>query len=131
MPIGEHVVPRITKAAVGRGPGRRRASSPASPSCCARTTRSTTRARGRTALLGHAEYSPNYERLLEHGDATDVGDLLAAGDEDAVVERMRSFRDAGVTDLAVRVLPIGADREARIDSRDRTIAFLSSLCPEL
>ena len=81
--------------------------------------------------LGHAEYSPNYQRLLEHGDATDVGDLLAAGDESAVVERLRSFRDAGVTDLAVRVLPFGADRDARIESRDRTLAMLSSLCPEL
>ena len=67
--------------------------------------------------LGHAEYSPNYQRLLEHGDATDVGDLLAAGDESAVVERLRSFRDAGVTDLAVRVLPLGPDRDARIESR--------------
>ena len=75
--------------------------------------------------LGHAEYSPNYIRLLEHGDATDVGDLLAAGDESAVVERLRSFRDAGVTDLAVRVLPLGPDRDARIESRDRTLAFLA------
>ena len=41
--------------------------------------------------LGHAEYSPNYLRLLEHGDATDVGDLLAAGDESAVVDRLRQL----------------------------------------
>ena len=81
--------------------------------------------------LGHAEYSPNYQRLLEHGDADDVGDLLAGGDESAVVERLQRFRDAGVTDLAVRVLPLGADRAARIESRRRTEAFLASLCPEL
>jgi hypothetical protein len=31
----------------------------------------------------------------------------------------------------VRVLPLGADRDARIESRDRTLAFLSSLGPEL
>ncbi len=68
--------------------------------------------------LGHAEFSPNYQRLLEHGDATDVGDLCAAGDEDAVVARLRSFRDAGVTDLSVRVLPLGPDRATRIESRD-------------
>jgi hypothetical protein len=81
--------------------------------------------------LGHAEYSPNYERLLERGDAGDVGDLCAAGGEAAVVERLRSFRDAGATDLAVRVLPLGPTRDARIDSRRRTEAFLASLCPEL
>ena len=45
--------------------------------------------------------------------------------------RLRQFRDAGVTDLAVRVLPLGADRESRIASWNRTEAFVSSLCPEL
>ena len=30
-------------------------------------------------VLGHAEFSPNYQRLLEHGDAEDVGDIMAAG----------------------------------------------------
>ena len=39
-------------------------------------------------------------------------DVLAAGDENAVVGRLRRFRDAGVTDLSVRVLPLGADRAA-------------------
>jgi hypothetical protein len=82
-------------------------------------------------LLGHAEYSPNYQRLLERGDATDVGDILAAGDETAIIDRLRSFKDAGVTDLSVRVLPLGRDRAARIESRRRTEAFLASLCPEI
>ena len=35
------------------------------------------------------------------------------------------------TDVAIRVLAIGPDRESRIESRERTTAFLSSLCPEL
>jgi len=82
-------------------------------------------------VLGHADYSPNYERLLEQGDATDVGDLLAAGDEPAVVERLRRFRDAGATDLSVRILPLGPDRDSRLASRRRTESFLASLCPEL
>jgi hypothetical protein len=77
--------------------------------------------------LGHAEYSPNYQRLLDHGDATDVGDILAAGSEAAVVERLTRFRDAGVTDLAVRVLPLGADRAARIASWERTEQFVAAL----
>lgn len=47
------------------------------------------------------------------------------------VERLRAFRDAGATDLAVRVLAFGSDRESRIESRKRTLAFLASLCPEL
>jgi alkanesulfonate monooxygenase SsuD/methylene tetrahydromethanopterin reductase-like flavin-dependent oxidoreductase (luciferase family) len=82
-------------------------------------------------LLGHAEYSPNYERLLEQGDASDVGDLLAAGDESTVIARLQRFRDAGATDLSVRILPLGADRAARLDSWHRTEAFLATVCPEL
>jgi hypothetical protein len=44
---------------------------------------------------------------------------------------LRAFRDAGATDLAVRVLALGPDRESRIESRRRTLALLASLCPEL
>jgi hypothetical protein len=82
-------------------------------------------------LLGHAEYSPNYERLLGRGDASDVGDLLAAGDEAAVIARLRRFRDAGATDLSVRILALGPDRAARLESWHRTGAFLAGVCPEL
>jgi F420-dependent oxidoreductase-like protein len=128
--IGEHVLPRITKAAaeVGRPSPRIVAGVPVA--LCHDDEVADARAWA-NQVLGHAEYSPNYQRLLEHGDATDVGDVLAAGDETAVVDRLRSFRDAGVTDLAVRVLPLGGDRAARIESRERVSSFLASLCPEL
>jgi F420-dependent oxidoreductase-like protein len=128
--IGEHVLPRITKAAaeVGRPSPRIVAGVPVA--LCHDDEVADARAWA-NQVLGHAEYSPNYQRLLEHGDAADVGDVLAAGDETAVVDRLRSFRDAGVTDLAVRVLPLGRDRDARIESRERVMALLASLCPEL
>ena len=82
-------------------------------------------------MLGHAEFSPNYVRLLEHGDAEDVGDTMAAGDEIAVLARLRGYRDAGVTDLAVRVVPLGQPDTARVPSRRRTQEFVASLCPAL
>lgn len=128
--IGGHVVPRITEAASGAGRPAPRIVAGVPVALCANDEVDAARTWANRAL-GHAEYSPNYLRLLEHGDATDVGDVLAAGDESAVVERLRSFRDAGVTDLAVRVLPLGADRNARIESKARTLELLSSLCPEL
>jgi hypothetical protein len=37
----------------------------------------------------------------------------------------------GATDLAARVLALGSDRAARVESRRRTEAFLASLCPRL
>lgn len=128
--ITTHVVPRIIKAADAAARPAPRIVAGVPVALCANDEVDNARALAND-VLGHAEYSPNYQRLLEHGDATDVGDVLAAGDESAVVERLRSFREAGVTDLAVRVLPFGADRDARIASRVRTTEFLASLCPEL
>ena len=81
-------------------------------------------------VLGHADFSPNYVRLLEHGDAEDVGDTMAAGDESAVLARLRGYRDAGVTDLAVRIVPLGQDAAERNASRRRTQEFLASIRTE-
>ena len=78
-------------------------------------------------VLGHADFSPNYVRLLEHGDAQDVGDTMAAGDESTVRARLQGYRDAGVTDLAARVVPLGDDAQTRTKSRQRTQEFLASL----
>jgi F420-dependent oxidoreductase-like protein len=78
-------------------------------------------------VLGHADFSPNYVRLLEHGDAQDVGDTMAVGDEAAIEARLKRYRDAGVTDLAARVVPLGRDAAERSRSRERTQAFVSSL----
>ena len=41
-------------------------------------------------ILAEAETSPNYQRLLDRGDARDVGDLTAAGDEGAILARFRA-----------------------------------------
>jgi F420-dependent oxidoreductase-like protein len=128
--IGDHVVPRITKAAADAGRPEPRVVAGVPVALCRNEEVDAARERA-NKILGHAEFSPNYQRLLEHGDATDVGDLLAAGDEAAVLARLTKFRDAGVTDLSVRLLPVGADREARIASKQRTEAFLASLCPQI
>jgi F420-dependent oxidoreductase-like protein len=128
--IAEHVGPRIGAAATAAGRPSPRIVAGVPVVLCGNGEVDAARDWANRAL-GHAEFSPNYQRLLEHGDATDVGDLLAAGDESAVLTRLRRFADAGVTDLAVRVLPFGSDRDARVESRDRTLAMLASQCPEL
>jgi hypothetical protein len=78
-------------------------------------------------ILSEAEISPNYQKLLDHGDARSVGDILAAGSEAAIEKRLRAFADAGTTDVSVRVVPIGADRDALIASSKRTREYLASL----
>jgi F420-dependent oxidoreductase-like protein len=128
--IGDHVVPRITAAATGTGRPAPRVVAGVPVALCSDNEVGDARAYASEAL-GHADFSPNYVRLLEHGDAKDVGDTMAAGDESAVLARLRRYRDAGVTDLAARVVPRGKDVGERAESRRRTQEFLSSLCPWL
>jgi hypothetical protein len=82
-------------------------------------------------VLAEAETSPNYQRLLDAGDAREVGDLLAAGSEASVEKRLRSFADAGATDLSIRVVAIGEDREAKLASAERTRELVSTLARTL
>ena len=75
--------------------------------------------------------SPNYQALLDRGDARRVGDLLAAGTESMIETRLRSFADAGATDVSVRVVAIGADRDRKLASSGRTRRYLASLGGQL
>jgi F420-dependent oxidoreductase-like protein len=123
--IGEYVVPRITEAATAAGRKGIRVVAGVPVALCSNNEANNAREYA-SEVLGHADFSPNYVRLLEHGDAEDVGDTMAAGDEATVLARLRSYRDAGVTDLAVRVVPLGDDAKSRSESRCRTQEFLSS-----
>jgi alkanesulfonate monooxygenase SsuD/methylene tetrahydromethanopterin reductase-like flavin-dependent oxidoreductase (luciferase family) len=123
--IASHVVPTITRAADAAGRSAPRVVAGIPVCLCgddevevaiARTNR----------ILAEAEVSPNYQRLLEHGDAREVGDILAAGSESTIEKRFRAFADAGVTDLSLRIVPIGSGRDELIASMQRTRAFLAS-----
>ncbi|WP_416969658.1 TIGR03564 family F420-dependent LLM class oxidoreductase [Streptomyces sp. 4F14] len=117
--VGEHVVPTITKSAEAAGRSAPRVVAGIPVCLCAPHEVDAARERA-NRILGEAEVSPNYQRLLEYGDARDVGDLCAAGDEEAIAARFRRFADAGVTDLSVRLLPIGHGREELVASKLRT-----------
>lgn len=127
--IGDYVVPRITKAAKEAGREDIRVVAGVPVAVCAESEVDDARAYA-SEVLGHADFSPNYVRLLEHGDAEDVGDTMAAGDETTVAARLRRYRDAGVTDLAARVVPLGRDPAQRQASRQRTQEFVASLASE-
>lgn len=128
--IGDHIAPKITKAAADAGRPAPRIVAGIPVCLCAPAEVEAAKERA-NRILGEAEVSPNYQRLLERGDARDVGDLCAAGDPEQILARMRRFADAGVTDLSVRLLPIGDNRDELIASKRRTREMIAELAKEL
>ncbi|MGI5460312.1 TIGR03564 family F420-dependent LLM class oxidoreductase [Streptomyces sp. CA-249302] len=127
--VSEHVVPRITKAAESAGrPAPRIVAG--IPVCLCRPAEVDAARERANRILGEAEISPNYQRLLDYGDARDIGDLCAAGDEAAIAARFKRFAEAGVTDLSVRLLPIGEGRDELVASKRRTREMISHLAAE-
>ncbi|MGP0029147.1 MAG: TIGR03564 family F420-dependent LLM class oxidoreductase [Acidimicrobiales bacterium] len=124
--IGSHIVPNLTRAAAsaGRPPPRVVAGV---PMCLCGDQEIDVAIDRANRILAEAEVSPNYQKLLEHGDARSVGDILVAGSEATIGKRLRAFADAGVTDLSVRVVPIGEHREDLISSSKRTRELVAAL----
>jgi F420-dependent oxidoreductase-like protein len=128
--IAEHVVPRISKAAQDAGrPAPRIVAG--IPVCLCRQSEVDSARERATRILQEAEISPNYRRLLDRGDANGIGDLCAAGDESAIAARLRRFAEAGATDISVRLLPIGDNRDELIASKQRTREMIAALAAEL
>jgi F420-dependent oxidoreductase-like protein len=128
--IGGHVVPRLVEAAEAAGRPAPRVVA-GIPVCVCDDSEIDTAVARTNRILSEAEVSPNYQRLLDLGDATSVGDLMAAGSEASVEKRLRSYADAGATDISVRVVPIGEDRDALLASLHRTRDLLASLAGAL
>ena len=127
--IGDHVAPRITAAAQAAGrPAPRIVAG--IPVCLCRPSQVDEAKARANRILGEAEISPNYQRLLDRGDARDIGDLCAVGDEAAIAARFKSVADAGATDLSVRLLPIGNGRDELIASKNRTREVIAGLSAE-
>ena len=86
--IGDHIAPKITKAADNAGRPAPRIVAGIPVCLCANSEIDAAKERA-NRILAEAETSPNYQRLLDRGDARDVGDLCAAGDEEAILARFR------------------------------------------
>jgi F420-dependent oxidoreductase-like protein len=124
--IGSHIVPSLTSAAAAAGRPAPRVVAGIPVCLCADDEIDVAVART-NRILSEAEVSPNYQKLLERGDARTVGDILVAGSEATIDRRLRSFADAGVTDISVRVVPIGDGRDELIASSKRTRELLASI----
>jgi F420-dependent oxidoreductase-like protein len=124
--IATHVVPALSRAAEAAGRPRPRVVA-GIPLCLCLDEEIPLAVDRTNRILSEAEVSPNYQKLLEHGDARAVGDILAAGSEATIGKRLQAFADAGVTDVSVRVVPIGDGRDELIASSRRTREFVASL----
>src|SRR5437588_9470909 len=107
--IASHVVPNLTRAAEAAGRPAPRVVA-GIPVCLCDDDEVDVAVERTNRILAEAEVSPNYQRLLDAGDAQQVGDILAAGSESSVEKRLRAFLDAGATEVSVRVVAIGDDR---------------------
>ena len=128
--IGEHIAPRITEAAADAGRPSPRIIAGVPVCLCAPSEVDVARERA-NRILAEAEISPNYQRLLEHGESKDIGDMAIVGDEDAILAGFRKYEEAGVTDLSMRLLPIGNTRDELVASKYRTREVVSELVKEL
>ncbi len=111
--IGSHVVPPSTRAAEAAGRPAPRVVA-GIPVCLCGDNEVEVAVARTNRILAEAEVSPNYQKLLEHGDARTVGDILVAGSESTIGKRLHAFADAGVTDISFRVVPIGEGRDELI-----------------
>jgi len=124
--VATHVVPALSRAAEAAGRSMPRVVA-GIPMCLCLDEEIPLAVERTNRILAEAEVSPNYQKLLEHGDARAVGDILAAGSATTIEKRLLAFADAGVTDISIRVVPIGNGRDELIASSTRTREFLASL----
>ncbi|WP_174183658.1 LLM class F420-dependent oxidoreductase [Nocardia barduliensis] len=128
--IADHVVPKITKAAADAGRPAPRVVA-GLPVCLCEPGRVDEARERANRILGEAEISPNYQRLLDQGDARDIGDLCLAGDETQIAAGLRRYAEAGATDISVRLLPIGETRDELVASKRRTREMIAEIAREL
>jgi F420-dependent oxidoreductase-like protein len=119
--VGEHVAPRINKAAAdaGRPAPRIVAGLPVA------VHDDVVEAQSAAAKMFAAYGSlPNYARLLERGGVSSPAEAVIAGDEASVTAQISALFDAGATDVWPAPFPVGDDRSA---SRSRTRELLKQL----
>jgi F420-dependent oxidoreductase-like protein len=128
--IASHVVPTITKAAAAAGRSAPRVMAGV-PVCLCREDEVDAAIERTNRTLSEVVASPNYMRLMEHGEAESIGDVLICGNEAAMEKRMRGFAEAGVTDLNCRIVALGQNRDEIKASAERTREFLAAVAPAL
>jgi F420-dependent oxidoreductase-like protein len=119
-----HVLPRLAAAAsaVGRPTPRVIAGLPVA--VCDDRSLGLEIAERNYGMYRHME---NYARMLELGESGSPGEVAIIGTEAQVVERLRSYEESGVTDLAAMTFAVGADESESARNLQRTRELLATL----
>ena len=125
--IGSHIAPRRSRPPRSGPTGARPASWPASRSVCAVTTRSRWRCSGPTACCPSRRCRRTTRTCSTAAMPARWGTSWRRAAEASIGKRLRSFADAGATDVSLRVVPIGATREEKLASSRRTRQYIASL----
>jgi 5,10-methylenetetrahydromethanopterin reductase len=128
--IATHIVPHLTRAAEAAGRPAPRVVA-GIPVCLCGDDEIDAAIERTNRTLSEVVASPNYVRLMEHGDAKNIGDVLVCGSEATMEKRLRSYAAAGVTDFNARIVPLGEGREQIKASAEQTREFLASVAPAL
>jgi F420-dependent oxidoreductase-like protein len=120
--VGEHAVPRITKAAADAGCPAPRVLG-GLPIALADPDAAKERA---SKVFGVYANIPTYRRMLDRGDAGGPADVVLAGGEADIERRLRAYEAAGLTEVVCVPFGVGDDGE-RDASVARTTQFLADL----
>lgn len=122
--IESHVVPKILEAAAEAG----RPSPRIVAGIQVALTPDVEAARARAAQV-FAVYPtlPSYRAMLDIEGAQGAADIVVAGDEDAVESQIRTYFEAGATEVLAVPFGVGDSKEDKIASTERTLEFLGSL----
>jgi F420-dependent oxidoreductase-like protein len=80
-----------------------------------------------TAMSSGYAGRANFQRIIESGGGTSPGDIAVVGNEAAVTQQLHDLVGAGATDVWAQPVAVGADRDQRRASAQRTRALLSEL----
>lgn len=122
--IETHVVPRLSVAAEGAGRPLPRVIGGLPFAVC--TDREQGLAAAQARYGGYTDI-PTYARALARGESGSPAEVAVVGTEEQVIDRLRSYESAGVSDLCAMTFPVGADAEERSRNTERTRALLAEL----
>jgi len=77
--------------------------------------------------FGMYRQMPNYARMLELGESGSPAEVAIIGTEEHVADRIASYEESGVTDLAAMTFAVGTSEQERSENLERTRQVLAKL----